>query len=41
MTDLTHLSNQIKAFPGVTRSETIFVLDTVKETTELPLDISD
>lgn len=35
------ISNQIKAFPGVTRSETIFVLDTVKETTELPLDISD
>jgi len=35
------ISNQIKAFPGVTRSETIFVLDTVKETAELPLDISD
>ena len=35
------ISNQIKAFPGVTRSETIFVLDTVKETTELPLDVLD
>mgnify|MGYP003330005130 CR=1 FL=1 len=35
------ISNQIKAFRGVTRSETIFVLDTVKETTELPLDVLD
>ena len=35
------ISNQIKAFPGVTRSETIFVLDTVKETTKLPLDVLD
>ena len=35
------ISNQIKAFRGVPRSETIFVLDTVKETAELSLDISD
>ena len=31
------ISNKIKSFPGVTRSETIFVLQTNKETSALPL----
>ena len=31
------ISNKIKSFPGVTRSETIFVLQTNKETSSLPL----
>tara|TARA_B100001109_G_C18520152_1_gene315662 strand:+ start:62 stop:517 length:456 start_codon:yes stop_codon:yes gene_type:complete len=31
------ISNKIKSFPGVTRSETIFVLQTDKETSALPL----
>ena len=34
------ISNRIKLLPGVTRSETIFVLNTDKETTELPLNIT-
>lgn len=35
------ISNKIKAFPGVTRSETIFVLKTDKETMELALDLTE
>ena len=31
------ISNKIKSFPGVTRSETIFVLQTNKEPSALPL----
>jgi len=31
------ISNKIKSLPGVTRSETIFVLNTDKETTALPM----
>ena len=34
------ISNRIKRLPGVTRSETIFVLSTDKETTELSLNIT-
>tara|TARA_Y100001960_G_scaffold328183_1_gene416296 strand:+ start:357 stop:812 length:456 start_codon:yes stop_codon:yes gene_type:complete len=33
------ISNKIKSFPGVTRSETIFVLQTDKETSALPLSL--
>ena len=33
------ISNKIKRFPGVTRSETIFVLQTDKETSALPLSL--
>jgi len=31
------ISNKIKSFPGVTRSETIFVVQTDKETSAVPL----
>jgi len=33
------ISNKIKSFPGVTRSETIFVVQTAKETSALPLSL--
>ena len=33
------ISNKIKSFPGVTRSETIFVVQTDKETSALPLSL--
>lgn len=35
------ISTKIKSLPGVTRSETIFVLNTAKETTALPMPGSD
>jgi len=33
------ISNKIKSFPGVTRSETIFVVQTDKETSAVPLSL--